>query len=252
MAVNDLDLDQIIATIDAAQAAGAPLDRVSAAREVAARLDAFAHHVVAHYVDEARQGGASWTDIGAALGVTRQAAQQRFVPTEGGVEGPARRTSVAISYSARAAAAIEGAHALAGDQHQAVTDLHLLLALLDNRSGGAIAVLRGLGRRPADIRKVARATLAAEGTRSSAMDPVLGRVAARVLDVATREALRLGTDETGTQHLLLALSSDPHVPAGRVLAEAGVSYASLRREAANQAHAAAERSVQKRTRRKRV
>ncbi|MEQ7125903.1 Clp protease N-terminal domain-containing protein [Actinopolymorpha sp. B11F2] len=248
MAVNDLDLDQIIAAIDTAQAAGRPLDRVTAAREVAARLEAFAHHVVAHYVDEARQAGASWTDIGAALSVTRQAAQQRFVPAEGSV-GAANRA--AVPYSSRAATALEAARDLAREQHQTVTDLHLLLALLDNRSGGAIVLLRGLDRRAADVRKLARATLAAEGTRASAKSPDLGRAAARALEVATREALRLGSDDVGTEHLLLALASDEQRPAGRVLAEAGLSYPALRREAANQARLARERPA-KRTRKKRV
>ncbi|MEQ4206637.1 Clp protease N-terminal domain-containing protein [Actinopolymorpha sp. B17G11] len=251
MAVNDLDLDQIIAAIDTAQAAGKPLDRVTAAREVAARLEAFAHHVVAHYVDEARQAGASWTDIGAALSVTRQAAQQRFVPAEGGGVGAASRSPAAVPYSPRATAALEAARDLAREQHQTVTDLHLLLALLDNRSGGAIVLLRGLDRRAADVRKLARATLAAEGTRASAKSPDLGRAAARALEVATREALRLGADDVGTEHLLLALASDEQRPAGRVLAEAGLSYPALRREAANQARLARERTAQKRTRKKR-
>jgi hypothetical protein len=252
MAVNDLDLDQIIATIDAAQTAGEPLEQVSAAREVAARLEAFAHHVVAHYVDEARRHGASWTDIGTALGVTRQAAQQRFVPVEGGeVSGPSRATT-GLPYSSRAAAALDSGRDLAREHHQTVDDLHLLLALLDNRSGGAIAVLRGLDRRTADIRKVARAMLAAEGTRSSGKGPTLARRAARVLDVATREALRLGANEIGTEHLLLALASDPQLPAARALAETGLSYSTVRRETAGQARAATERSAQKRTRKKRA
>jgi hypothetical protein len=247
MAVNDLDLDQIITAIDTAQAAGEPLDRVAAAREVAARLEAFAHHVVAHYVDEARREGASWTDVGAALGVTRQAAQQRFVPAEGGAA--AGRTSATVPYSSRATVVLEAVQTSVREQHQNVTDLHLLLALMDNRSGGAIAVLKGLNRRTADVRKFARATLAAESARSS-RSATLARTAARTLDVATREALRLGADNVGTEHLLLALSRDEQSPAGRVLAEAGLSYPALRRETASQARLARERPAQQRTRKK--
>jgi hypothetical protein len=35
-------------------------------------------------VDQARRSGASWTDIGRSMGVTKQAAQKRFVPKEPG------------------------------------------------------------------------------------------------------------------------------------------------------------------------
>ena len=38
-----------------------------------------ADHLIGHFVDQARRSGASWTDIGRSMGVTRQAAQKRFV-----------------------------------------------------------------------------------------------------------------------------------------------------------------------------
>jgi hypothetical protein len=38
-----------------------------------------ADHLIGHFVDQARRSGASWTDIGRAMGVTKQAAQKRFV-----------------------------------------------------------------------------------------------------------------------------------------------------------------------------
>ena len=45
--------------------------------EHAAAADRLLDHFVAH----ARGSGMSWTDIGARLGVTKQAARQRFTPT---------------------------------------------------------------------------------------------------------------------------------------------------------------------------
>jgi len=47
---------------------------------VSARLGELADHLIGHFVDEARRAGASWTDIGESMGVTKQAAQKRFVP----------------------------------------------------------------------------------------------------------------------------------------------------------------------------
>ena len=252
MASNDVDLDQIIATIESAQAGAEPLDRVAAAREVAARLEAFSQHVVAHFVDEARQGGASWTDIGAALGVTRQAAQQRFVPAEG-VDVDAATNRSAPPYSTRASATLGAARDLAQEHHHpAVEDIHLLLALLDNRSGGAIGIVKAAGQRTADVRKSARAELGADGPRRSTKNPPLGRGAAKALDVATRETLRLGAVEVGTEQLLLALTSDASSPAGRTLADAGLPYPHVRREVTKQVSAnEGRRPAQKRSRRKR-
>ncbi|REF34655.1 Clp protease N-terminal domain-containing protein [Thermasporomyces composti] len=228
MAVNDLDLDQIITTIAAEQGSGGPLDRVTAAREVGARLEAFAHHVVAHFVDEARREGASWTDIGTALGVTRQAAQQRFVPAEGlDVETAASKGLLPLS--SRASSALRAGRELAAEHHHAtVEDIHLLLALLASRSSGAVNALKELGRRVADVRKAARAQLPADGPRRSVKTPPLGRSGVKVLDVATREALRANSEQVGTEHLLLALASVPTSAAGRALAEVEVDYDSIR------------------------
>jgi hypothetical protein len=253
MAVNDLDLDKIIGTVEAGQAEGGPLDRVSAARETASRLEALAQHVVAHFVDQARHDGASWTDIGTALGVTRQAAQQRFVPAEG-VDVDAAVNKPALPYTSRASAALLAARELATEHHhRSVEDVHLLLVLLDNRGGGAIGAMRGLGRKTADVRKAARNHLGADGPRRSAKNPPLGRSAVKALDVAAREALRLGSGEIGTEHELLALVSDPSSAAGQALADAGVSYDDLRAEVAKQAAVSAERTAQTRTtRRKRT
>jgi Clp amino terminal domain, pathogenicity island component len=249
MAVNDLDLDQIIAALDAAQAKGKPLDRVSAARAAAERLEAFAQHLVAHFVDEARRDGASWTDIGAALGVTRQAAQQRFVPADG-VDVAVAADQAGIPYTPRAAAALVGARDVAAERHQSpVEDIHLLLALLDNRSGGAIGAVKGLGQRTADVRKAARAQLGPDGSRRSGKNPPLGRSAVKALDVGIREALRMGGTEVGTEHLLLALAADPQSPAGVALAESGLTYANVRALVARQAKGSA--TAQRRTRSRR-
>ncbi|GAA2758220.1 Clp protease N-terminal domain-containing protein [Actinopolymorpha rutila] len=252
MAVNDLDLDQIIAAVEGEQTQATPLERVGAARSAATRLDALAQHVVAHFVDQARHEGASWTDIGAALGVTRQAAQQRFVPAEG-VDVEAAGSRAALPYSTRATATLAAARELAvSHHHRYVDDLHLLLALLDNRSGGAVGAVKASGVRVADARKAARSRLTAEGPRRVTKNPPLGRASVRALDVAVREALRLGRGEIGTEHVLLALTSDPRTPAGQALAEAGLDYTALRDEVGRQSAQTAERPAVKRAARKRA
>src|SRR3954468_2246075 len=60
------------------------LDQLSDAVLAADHLGEVADHLIGHFVDQARRSGASWTDIGRSMGVTKQAAQKRFVPKGAG------------------------------------------------------------------------------------------------------------------------------------------------------------------------
>jgi hypothetical protein len=57
-----------------------PLVKLEDAVPTAEALGEIADHLIGHFVDQARRSGASWTDIGRCMGVTKQAAQKRFVP----------------------------------------------------------------------------------------------------------------------------------------------------------------------------
>src|ERR1700734_3648544 len=61
---------------------GTALDHVSAAVRISEHLDELADHLIGHFVDQARRSGASWTEIGASMGVTKQAVQKRFTPRD--------------------------------------------------------------------------------------------------------------------------------------------------------------------------
>src|ERR1700681_4757194 len=63
------------------------LDQLSDAVIAADHLGDVADHLIGHFVDQARRSGASWTDIGRSMGVTKQAAQKRFVPKSPGDAG---------------------------------------------------------------------------------------------------------------------------------------------------------------------
>src|SRR3954469_20336596 len=60
------------------------LDQLSDAVLAADHLGEVADHLIGHFVDQARRSGASWTDIGHSMGVSKQAAQKRFVSKGGG------------------------------------------------------------------------------------------------------------------------------------------------------------------------
>src|SRR5580704_15686641 len=71
-------LDELISYVKGQE--GTALDHVSAAVRISEHLDELADHLIGHFVDQARKNGASWTEIGQSMGVTKQAAQKRFVP----------------------------------------------------------------------------------------------------------------------------------------------------------------------------
>src|ERR1700709_2442120 len=80
---NPIRLDDLIDAIKKAHTDA--LDQLSDAVLAADHLGEVANHLIGHFVDQARRSGASWTDIGRSMGVTKQAAQKRFVPRDPGV-----------------------------------------------------------------------------------------------------------------------------------------------------------------------
>src|SRR3712207_7555210 len=70
-------LDDLITTIKKVHTE--PLDQLADAVLAAEHLGELADHLIGHFVDQARRSGASWTEIGRSMGVTKQAAQKRFV-----------------------------------------------------------------------------------------------------------------------------------------------------------------------------
>src|SRR5262245_40325816 len=72
-------LDDLIDFVRDVHPDGDPLMRLGDAVAVSSQLGELADHLIGHFVDQARRAGASWTQIGAEMGVTKQAVQQRFV-----------------------------------------------------------------------------------------------------------------------------------------------------------------------------
>jgi hypothetical protein len=65
---------RIFAALSALDAADGPISRLDAAR----RLREAAEELEAAQVDAARKAGATWNEVGACYGLTKQGAQQRF------------------------------------------------------------------------------------------------------------------------------------------------------------------------------
>src|SRR6476646_7002501 len=113
------------------------LEQLSSAVVAADHLGDLADHLIGHFVDQARRSGASWTEIGQAMGVTKQAARKRFRPSDN--QDFARFTT-------RARNAVMAGHEAAQATGAAeVTRDHLLLGLLGQREGLAALVLQQAG-----------------------------------------------------------------------------------------------------------
>ena len=67
---------RISAALEALDVADGPMSRLEAAR----RLREAAEELEAAQVEAARKAGATWIEIGACYGLTKQGAQQRFRP----------------------------------------------------------------------------------------------------------------------------------------------------------------------------
>ena len=103
-------------------------------------LGEVADHLIGHFVDQARRSGASWTDIGKSMGVTKQAAQKRFVPKAGADpidpnEGFSRFTPRARNVVVESQNKAHAAH------NQEITPAHLLLALFADSGSVATRLL---------------------------------------------------------------------------------------------------------------
>ena len=100
-------------------------------------------------------------------------------------------------------------------QNPEVTPQHLLVALLEQDGGIVVPVLRRAGADPERVRRLVNEALDALPTVSGDASAVtLGQGLIRLLQAADDEARRMGDEYVSTEHLLLALASDPALDAG--------------------------------------
>jgi hypothetical protein len=185
------------------------LEQLTDAVLVSDHLGDLADHLIGHFVDQARRSGASWTDIGRSMGVSKQAAQKRFVPkapsAPEGEEASMNPSEGFGRFTQRARNVVVAAGNEAVKAHHAtLTPSHLILGLLHEPSSLAILVIGRQGVSTDALREAATATLPAPSDDAPNLTPFDGD-AKKVLELTFREALRLGHNYVGTEHLVLAL-----------------------------------------------
>ncbi|MFD9000938.1 Clp protease N-terminal domain-containing protein [Streptomyces sp. NPDC059582] len=179
-----------------------PLEQLQDAVLAGEHLGEVADHLIGHFVDQARRSGASWTDIGKSMGVTRQAAQKRFVPKESADLDPSQGFS---RYTPRARNVVMASHnaAKAAGASEGLPE-HLVLGLLAEPEGLAAIAVTAQGVSLEAVREAATAALPPAAEEAPELVPY-GPAAKKVLELTFREALRLGHNYIGTEHILLAL-----------------------------------------------
>ena len=219
---------------------GSALERLATAVALSEELSSLSDALVGHFVEGAREGGASWAQIGVVLGVTKQAAQQRFVTPPsiavlrprgkrmpraftrrlrggpgGGGQGPFERFDD-MSRRALVLAQLEAR----GLGHGYLGTEHLLLGVAaeaTERHGAERVEGAGLGLEA--IRERVR-TIIGEGSMDDWEGPIpFTPRAKKVLDLAWRESRRSEADAVGPQHLFLALIREGEGVAAAILTD---------------------------------
>jgi len=207
----NIRLDDLIAAIRKVHAD--PLEQLTDAVMAAQHLGEVADHLIGHFVDQARRSGASWTAIGESMGVTKQAAQKRFVPkdmSEGFQRFTVRARNVVVAATNAASEA----------QSAEIAPAHLVLGLLAEPESLATMLLTKQGVTAAALKEAALAALPPAADKVPALIPY-DADSRKVLELTFREALRLGHNYVGTEHILLSLLE--HEGGSGVLSGLGVT-----------------------------
>jgi Clp amino terminal domain, pathogenicity island component len=221
-----ISLSDIIRSVEA-EADDLPLSRLRTASELVRELEEIGDAGLGYFVDQARHAGHSWSEIGEALGVTKQAAQQRqSVRVSLGLNPPTFER-----LTARARRVLDAAEPVARSWgHSYIGTEHLLLALYREPDGVAAQILVESGLPPT------KAEAAVSGRVGRGPGSPEGKLpftpkAMAVFNGALASALEMGHNYIGTEHLLIGLTRGGGVGAD-VLTEFGLTGDSTARRVA--------------------
>ncbi|MDJ1131001.1 Clp protease N-terminal domain-containing protein [Streptomyces iconiensis] len=213
----DISLADLIARLDEELPNTDQLARISEARLRAQTLSDLGDQLIDHYVSKAKQTGASWTEIGDAIGVSKQAAQQRHAP------GPFQRYTNLNRHSIVLAQEAARTH-----KHDSIGTEHLLLGLLGEPQGLAYEVLIAKAESEQRVRDAIEEVMPPAGEKA-----LRGHIAFRpeskeAIEQARRASVDLDHDWVGTEHALLGLIRVEESRAAQVLRNLGFTSDELR------------------------
>src|SRR5215469_12365161 len=219
-------LQDMIETVPQDSPTGRALDQLVTAATAVAQLEDTSDAMLGHFVDRCRREGRSWSEISAALGVTKQAVHKRFAGAMADQIMAAVPEPSFERFTSRARNVLTVAvrSAQAGRARQLASSAHILLALYAEPEGIAAKVLQTMNVTK-DAVEAAIESAPATARPADASDQAKdftpdGR---RALRDALAIALELVHNYIGTEHLLLALYRNPGSPAAAILTAAGTT-----------------------------
>jgi hypothetical protein len=210
----NVNLRHLIEQVEADLAGQDVLARVTEAQQRARTLTGIGDQLIDHFVAKAREAGTSWSQLGDALGVTKQAAQQRWLPNAPNFSRFTDRARHVLVLAQERAREL---------RHGQVDTEHLLLGVIAEEEGfGGRVVIATAGSREAAERAVTE-TLA-QGTEKPPTHIPFTNLNKAVLQATLEEALRMGHNYIGTEHILLGLLKVPDGRAAQILDQIGLTY----------------------------
>ncbi|GGS08082.1 hypothetical protein GCM10010269_54020 [Streptomyces humidus] len=215
------DLDDLIAEVDRrCDTAHRPGSReqpdrlalLTVAAQLAGQLQALADDLVEDYVEHCRMHGNSWTDIGTALGVTRQAVQQRF-------HAPHKRYSPETMADELRQAMTHVKQAAVQHRNNYIGTEHLLWGLTAE-DNSATLLLQAAGVSPETVHRSVGARLrmgASQAAERIAWTPY----SRKAISLAEARSGENGSDRIACDDLLIGLAQVGRGVAADVLAGAG-------------------------------
>lgn len=203
----------------------APLQALRSLCDLRNELDA----LEAQYVDAALAGGASWSDVGAALGISRQAAHKRHGGRDPVTPSPTRaapqRDRIIITGQARRVVALAREEAARRSRAE-VSSADLLLGVLIDGEGAAAESLGDIDVGLAPLRQVVASLEGPPGPGVAGAAPErlpISTEARAALEQSLREAVRLRHPHLGVEHLVLAVLRGDGTPGVAALAALGTT-----------------------------
>ncbi|GGZ46808.1 Clp protease N-terminal domain-containing protein [Streptomyces bluensis] len=221
------DLDDLIAEVDrrcdTAHLAGRQeqpdwLALLTVAAHLSGQLQALADDLVEDYVEHCRMHGSSWTDIGTALGVTRQAVQQRF-------HAPHKRYSPETMTGSLREAMVHVKQAAVQHRNNYIGTEHLLWGLTAE-DNSATKLLRTVGVSPETVHRSVGSRLSM-GASQAAERIAWTPYSRKAISIAEARSEQNGSGHIDCDDLLIGLAQIGRGVAAAVLTDAGFTLASI-------------------------
>ncbi|MBW8483062.1 Clp protease N-terminal domain-containing protein [Actinomadura parmotrematis] len=213
----NISLADLIARLDAELPEASDLDRIAEAQLRNRTLIDLGDQLVDHYVNKAKRAGASWNDIGGAIGVTRQAAQQRHAPAPFARFTDRNRHVIVLAQEAART-----------HKHDSIGTEHILLGLLGEPQGLAYELLVARAGTEQAVRAAIEEALPPAGKKAPRGHIPFRSEGKEVIEQASGAAADLGHDRVDTEHTLLGLIRVEECATARILRDLGFTPDGLR------------------------